>query len=479
MITAASLTNLDSKIIGKLEFVNVVLDIFRLLQTSINDKIYQEKKLIDILKNLKFSKKDLLNVDYFMLVAKLFNTVINFLPATNEADNEILVKLITDKFIILVRFVVDESCELSRSCYEIFLNLFYYIFSSFVFIHVHHMLLNYFLTLNGLNFLIFIANNQERSRSGKLFEFKTRVVISEVLLHLSKIILEEDDDDVEKLSQLREKYLKIILKSRINLQDLDIEECDELSRESMLFIIFKYYVLLKWNKMRACKGKMMCMMAFIIENFRENKMVMDRSIASMLFYIYTTNYVNIKIKNNMIVENSSTILMKFVESVNIIVDFDFFKWWFIHNHKNRARYEKLLTFLLSPKSTVEFTNLHVKDLFPIDIKFLMNIFINKKTPVENLEKAARLLCSMSLNLIDIRRIQSFYERQNNDKNRRRAIYALKILCANQNNLNFNRQLKTCEITSKILRESTNMDERLLAVHLLVKLTKIVIKKKRK
>ncbi|CAG9809154.1 unnamed protein product [Chironomus riparius] len=475
VITASSLTSLDSRIIEKLEFVNTSLDIFRLMQTSFDDKIYQEKKITEILTNLNFSKKDLLDVDYFVLVARLFHSIINFLPATNEADDEILVRSISEKFIILIRFVLDEIRDLPATSYMIFLNLFYYIFTSIVFINVHQMLLNYFLTLNGLNFLIFIVNSQD---SNKILKFKARAVISEVMLHISKILLEVDDDDIDNLAQLRQKYLKIILKSDIDPEDLRMEKCSEVSRESMLFTIFKYYVLLKWSKIKPCKGKMMSTMAFIIESFRENKIVMDKGVASMMFYIYTTNFVNIT--GSALVENSSAILMKFVGIVNIIVDYNFLKWWFIHNSKNRGTYEKLFTYLLSPKSIEEFKNIHENDLFAIDIKFLMKMFVNDKTPVEHLEKVTRLLCRVFLNLHDIGKIQTFYENQRTDQDRRRSIYALKILCASRNKkLSLIRQNKTHDLANKTLETSTDMHERLLAVQLLVKLSKIVVHNKMK
>jgi len=480
VITATSLTSLDSRIIEKLEFVNTVLDIFRLMQASFDDKIYQEKKLIEILKNFNFSKRDLLDVDYFVLVAKLFHIAINFLPATNEADDEILVKLIAEKFIIMIRFIVHETRGLSKSSYEIFLNLFYYIFTSITFNNVHQMILNYFLTLNGLNFLIYIANSQDNSISGKLLELKARAAISEVMLQLLKIFLEVDDDDNDTLCQLREKYLKLILNANLDHQNLCIEKCDELSRESMLFIIFKYYVLLKWNKMSKSKGVLIASMAFIMETFRKKKIVMDKGIVSMVFYIYTTSFVNIKVKNNELVDNSSAILMKFVGTVNIIIDYNFLKWWFILEWKDRDTYQRLLTFLLSPKSTEEFKNLQESDLYPIDIKFLLQMFLNDKTPVENLEKVTRLLCIVSLNAQDIGKIQTFYEKKRTNQDRRRSIYALKILCASNNNkLSILRQRKTCDLANKTLTQSTDMQEKLLAVQLLVKLTRIVMEKKKK
>ena len=443
------------------------------MQTSFDDKTYQEKKLIEILKNLNFSKKDLLDVDYFVLVARLFHTIINFLPATNEADDEILVRLIGEKFIILIRFVVDETRDLPVASYMIFFNLFYCISTSIVFINVHQMILNYFLTLNGLNFLIFIVNSQD---SNKILKFKARAVISEVMLHISKILLEVEDDDIDNLSQLRQKYLRIILKSDIDPEDLRLEKCNGTSRESMLFIIFKYYVLLKWNKMRACKGKMMSIMAFIIESFRDKKIIMDKGVASMMFYIYTSNFVNIT--GSQLVEKSSATLMRFVGVVNIIVDYNFLKWWFIHNYKDRGTYEKLFTYLLSPKSIEEFRNLHENDLFAIDIKFLLQMFVNDKTPIENLEKVTRLLCRVFLNLKDLGKIQTFYEKQRTDPHRLRSIYALKILCSSRNKkVTLIRQKKMLNLTNKTLKESTDMHERLLAVQLLVNLNEIARIKK--
>ena len=88
-IAACSLTSLDSRMIEKLDFVNSVLDVFPSIQVSLDDKACQEKKLIEILKSLNFSNKDLLDVDYFVLVVKLLHSIINFLPATNEAEDEI------------------------------------------------------------------------------------------------------------------------------------------------------------------------------------------------------------------------------------------------------------------------------------------------------------------------------------------------------------------------------------------------------
>jgi hypothetical protein len=236
---------------------------------------------------------------------------------------------------------------------------------------------------------------------------------------------------------------------------------------------------MKWNMMGKSKGVLIASMAFIMETFRKKKIVMDKGIVSMVFYIYTTSYVNIKVKKNELLENSSAILLKFVGSVNIIYDYNFFKWWFIQEWKDRVAYKKLLTFLLSPKSTEKFENLQESDLYPIDIKFLMQIFVNDKTPVENLEKVTKLLCILSLNIQDIRKIQTFYEKNRTDQDRRRSIYALKILYSSNNKLNVMRQRKTCDLASKALRESTDMQEKLLAVQLLVKLSSIVMEKKKK
>ena len=97
------------------------------------------------------------------------------------------------------------------------------------------------------------------------------------------------------------------------------------------------------------------------------------------------------------------------------------------------------------------------------------MFLNDKTQIGNHEKITRILCCVSLNIRDIGKLLTFCEKQAAVQDRRRSINALKIVYGSQNKLTPRLQQKICEIASKILEKSTNMEERLLAIQLFVKI----------
>lgn len=466
VIAAGTLKCLD--VSEKLEFVNAVVDILLYVDVNSNDKIYRDRKLLEILHNLKINAKDLLNADYFVRLSNFLHNIIRLLSATTESEveNSILL-LITEKFMVIMKFILQDARDLQTVFYEIFLNLLHYILRLPAFSCKKYAILNRFLTLNGLNFLIFFASSfKDNPLSCKIIGLKSRVVLAQIMLHIVKLFYPSDTEFGENNKLLRGKFLNITFNCDFNPQAALIENIADLSRETLMFIVFKYFVMLKWNMLTKTKGELLSSMAFIIQVFQTRKISMDVGIISMLFYVYTSNYVYIK--GNELLDKSSLTLMKYVRKTKIIIDFKFYKWWTFFNWRMAHKYKAVLSLLISPTCSEQFYDLTEDDLPAINITFIMAMFTNKKTPVENLEKLTRILCCCRLNLRDYGKLLTFYEKQKSAQDRRISINILNILCSTSTKLNKRLQNKVFDIAQKSLLTFTNLHERLLAIQLLVK-----------
>lgn len=472
LIAAAYLTSTELNCIEYLEFVNVALE--TLYSSEPKEIAYRERKLVEIVGNVNLTGTDLFNVEHFVRVGRFFQNIIKFIPKQIQASQraQAIVNFIAVKFIRLIKFVLYETTNLEKINYEIFVSLFYTLCSSDAMTSVIHKILNQFLRYNGLGFLIYLAGRKDESKSGKVIGVKSRLALAEVMLHILKLFhrVAEDDDYGESIAELREKYLEIVFNCDFYPQNMELENMDELTRETLIFMIFKYYMLLKYEIFMKSKGELLSTMAFIIEIFRMRKCPMDKGIVTMLLSIYTSNYVQIYVNDNQLLEKSTATLAKYVGKVNVIIDFHFFKWWMIHNWKQRKVYERLLNFLITPESVEDFQDISIVDLFAFDLKHLVNLFVNEKTPVENLEKITRVIAYFNLNLRDFQRLLTFYEKQRSAADRTRSIYALMILCVNYRELNA-RFLKKCRALGvKTLDSCTNIRERMLTIQLLVNLS---------
>jgi hypothetical protein len=321
--------------------------------------------------------------------------------------------------------------------------------------------------------------NAAKELKNYTFEHKLRLVIGLTMFHVLKDFLDLADDN-KLLPEIKSKYVKIAQKC--DLRDLDVFSDKAFSHNSIMMIIFIKYIQWRWNRNNISKGELLSCMAVILVIGKVEKMDFDKGLFSMLIHLFTSSYVNVSIKGNYLLEDSSCTIMKYIPHLKIVKDINFLKWWHCQNVLNKTKdlrtYESsIIGFINLPINNLD--NLTCNDLSPFNLKLMIDWFFDtNKDNIINKKNLAKLIDKFPLS---IREYEKFLRRFQQSLDKTKYVEntdVLSILSSNAVRLNIHLKKRTGKLTLKTLKNpNIELCDRMMKIQLAVSIMKKKTNKK--
>lgn len=246
---------------------------------------------------------------YLLATAKVLHSTLTYMK-----DQPALQKTVIEKFLAFMEFSLSRNEE----NYEIFCNLFFY-FLNISSLNAKQKLpvLNYFFVLDGYRI---VSSTILNSKTPKTLQFKSRVVLAEVMNFFMKFLSKSPEPD----ESWRNKSYEIVFKGTSEGKEKVCDKCPTLE-ESQLYI-FEKFIDFTWKKKTFDKFEVLSNMSLILAVTKERGEIIEPTFFNMLITLYTSTFKNIKVPGNNLLEVSSAVAVNSIKSVSAI-DINFLTWW--------------------------------------------------------------------------------------------------------------------------------------------------------
>jgi hypothetical protein len=453
----SSLSKIHFLHVPVLKFLFLIIELLSTTPAKDDSDIkFREEKLLQIVEKLNVEADQLNKTDFAIATSNVLQKVLMSIKNQQQEVVSKTIQVLVEKLLAFMEFSL-KAINVEENC-EVLCNLFYYFLSSPNLIMKQKLqLLNYFFILDGHNKITAMMLNKKGS-----LQFKSRALMAEVMSVFMKFVSKSPDTD----ETWKKKAHDIVFK---NNNDFD----DEPSREEAMMYIFLSFIDFKWKKLSFNKAGVLINTSIILAVMKTRNETIETTFFNLLTTLFTSTFVDIKIKGNELLATSSKALRRSIQAIGL-VDMNFLKWWKATGTPKRKNFNQVTMKFIAQKKFRQQLELH--DTKFLDKEMILQAFLDPSTKLKTVHMNLKnILCSyadLGKSPYDFKKL---FEKLRAEKKRRRAFDVREVIVASIGSLKDSKLKKRTARHFMMLLEdqSATQDEINLAVEAVENLHRLI------